>query len=151
MDDVEEAVESPTRSATRWPSRPPPAAAGGGIRFAHNEATLRSSFKQAQTEAEIAFKDGRLYMEKCIENFRHIEVQVLGDMHGNVVHLFERDCSVQRRRQKLIEESPPRPRPPSCARRSARRPCGWPRRSGYYSAGTVEFMLDERQRSTSWR
>ena len=67
------------------------AAAGGGgrgIRFAHNEATLRGMFKQAQAEAEIAFKDGRLYMEKCIENFRHVEVQLLGDMHGNIVHLF---------------------------------------------------------------
>ncbi|MEI7836581.1 MAG: biotin carboxylase N-terminal domain-containing protein, partial [Planctomycetota bacterium] len=75
------------------------AAAGGGgrgIRFAHNEATLRSSFRQAQGEAEIAFGDGRLYMEKCIENFRHIEVQILGDGRGKVLHLFERECSVQR-------------------------------------------------------
>ncbi|GAG05708.1 unnamed protein product, partial [marine sediment metagenome] len=78
------------------------AAAGGGgrgIRLAHNEATLRSSFKQAATEAEIAFNDGRLYMEKCIEYFRHIEVQILGDHSGNIVHLHERECSVQRRRQ----------------------------------------------------
>ncbi len=73
------------------------ASAGGGgrgIRFAHNEATLRTVFRQAGTEAEVAFGDGRLFMEKCVENFRHIEVQVLGDMHGNVVHLFERECSV---------------------------------------------------------
>ncbi|MDP7162927.1 MAG: biotin carboxylase N-terminal domain-containing protein, partial [Phycisphaerae bacterium] len=64
------------------------AAAGGGgrgIRFAHNEATLKSLFKQAQAEAEAAFKDGRLYMEKCFDNFRHIEVQLLGDHHGNIV------------------------------------------------------------------
>jgi len=70
------------------------AAAGGGgrgIRFAHNEATLKRVFRQAKTEAEIAFNDGRLYMEKCIENFRHIEVQILGDKFGNTVHLFERD------------------------------------------------------------
>jgi acetyl-CoA carboxylase biotin carboxylase subunit len=121
------------------------AAAGGGgrgIRFAHNEATLRSLFKQAQSEAEIAFKDGRLYMEKCIENFRHIEVQILGDMHGNIVHLFERDCSVQRRRQKLIEETPafgldPKVRDEMCA--AAVRLA---KSAGYYSAGTVEFMVD---------
>ncbi|MFA6134650.1 MAG: acetyl-CoA carboxylase biotin carboxylase subunit [Phycisphaerae bacterium] len=121
------------------------AAAGGGgrgIRFAHNEATLKSSFKQAQTEAEIAFKDGRLYMEKCIQNFRHIEVQVLGDQQGNVVHLFERECSVQRRRQKVIEESPSSAldrdlREEICT--AAVRLC---KEVGYYSAGTVEFMVD---------
>jgi len=121
------------------------AAAGGGgrgIRFAHNEATLRSSFKQAQSEAQIAFNDGRLYMEKCIENFRHIEVQILGDMAGNVVHLYERDCSVQRRQQKLIEESPA-----SGLDRDLREEmCAAAVRLGkevdYHSAGTVEFMLD---------
>jgi acetyl-CoA carboxylase biotin carboxylase subunit len=122
------------------------AAAGGGgrgIRFAHNEATLRSCFKQARSEAEIAFKDGRLYMEKCIEKFRHIEVQILGDMRGNIVHLFERECSLQRRRQKVIEETPafnlkPEVREAMCA--SAVRLA---KAVGYYNAGTVEFMLDE--------
>ena len=61
---------------------------------------------QARTEAQIAFNDGTLFMEKCIENFRHVEVQLLGDKHGNVVHLHERDCSVQRRQQKVVEETP---------------------------------------------
>jgi len=122
------------------------AAAGGGgrgIRFAHNEATLRSVFKQAQSEAEIAFKDGRLYMEKCITNFRHIEVQILGDMHGSVVHLFERECSVQRRRQKLVEETPS----PGLDRHIREEMCTaavrLAKEVGYYSAGTVEFMLDQ--------
>jgi acetyl-CoA carboxylase biotin carboxylase subunit len=122
------------------------AAAGGGgrgIRFAHNEATLKAVFKQAQSEAEIAFADGRLYMEKCIENFRHIEVQVLGDQSGNIVHLFERECSVQRRRQKLIEETPA----PDLNDRLRDEICGAAARLaeevGYYSAGTVEFMLDQ--------
>jgi len=121
------------------------AAAGGGgrgIRLVHNEATLRSCFKQAQQEAEIAFKDGRLYMEKCIENFRHIEVQILGDMHGQVVHLFERECSLQRRRQKVIEETPA-PNLPGDLREAI---CGAAVRLaeqvGYHNAGTVEFMLD---------
>jgi acetyl-CoA carboxylase biotin carboxylase subunit len=125
------------------------AAAGGGgrgIRFAHNEATLRTVFKQAQSEAEIAFNDGRLYLEKCIENFRHIEVQILGDQHGNVLHLHERECSVQRRRQKVIEETPA-PRVDSDLRQEI---CAaavrLAREAGYHNAGTVEFMLDSDDR-----
>ncbi len=122
------------------------AAAGGGgrgIRFAHNQATLKSLFKQAQREAEISFKDGRLYMEKCIENFRHIEVQILGDMHGNLVHLYERECSLQRRRQKVIEETPA----PNLDGRMREEICDAAIRiakaADYHNAGTVEFMLDE--------
>ncbi len=121
------------------------AAAGGGgrgIRFAHNEATLRSCFKQAQLEAEAAFGDGRLYMEKCIENFRHIEVQVLGDGRGNVVHLFERECSVQRRRQKLIEESPAPGLDEGLRREICAAAVRLAKEVDYKSAGTVEFMLD---------
>ncbi len=122
------------------------AAAGGGgrgIRFAHNEANLRSVFKQAQAEAQVAFGDGRLYMEKCIENFRHIEVQVLGDHHGNVIHLFERECSVQRRRQKVVEETPA----PGISNELRMQICEsaarLAREAGYFNAGTVEYMLDK--------
>lgn len=121
------------------------AAAGGGgrgIRFAHNEATLRGSFKQAQSEAEIAFKDGRLYMEKCIENFRHVEVQLLGDMHGNIVHLFERECSVQRRRQKVIEETPAPNLAPELRDAICQSAVRLAKEVGYFSAGTVEYILD---------
>jgi acetyl-CoA carboxylase biotin carboxylase subunit len=85
------------------------AAAGGGgrgMRAAHNEASLRSGFRHARAEAEAAFRDGTLYIEKLIERPRHVEVQLLGDRRGNVVHLWERDCSLQRRHQKLVEESP---------------------------------------------
>jgi len=85
------------------------AAAGGGgrgMRVAHNDASLRNNFMQAKGEAESAFGDGTLYMEKFIESGRHIEVQVLADEHGTALHLGERDCTVQRRNQKLIEESP---------------------------------------------
>ncbi len=121
------------------------AAAGGGgrgIRFAHNEATLKSVFKQAQTEATIAFGDGRIYMEKCIENFRHIEVQILGDRHGNIVHCYERECSVQRRRQKVIEETPA----PGLPRKLREEMCAaavrLAKEVGYHNAGTVEFILD---------
>ncbi len=122
------------------------AAAGGGgrgIRFCHNEATLQSSFRQARQEAEIAFKDGRLYLEKCIEDFRHIEVQILGDMRGNVVHLYERECSLQRRKQKVIEESPARNLDPRLREEMCAAAVRLAKEVGYHNAGTVEFMLDE--------
>ncbi len=125
------------------------AAAGGGgrgIRFAHNEATLKSVFKQAQAEAEIAFNDGRLYMEKCIENFRHIEVQILGDSTGKVVHLFERECSVQRRRQKVIEETPAPGLCPDLRNEICASAVRLAKEVGYQNAGTVEFMLDSHNR-----
>src|SRR3954463_10837824 len=85
------------------------AAAGGGgrgMRVAHNDVSLRAGFKQAQAEAENAFKNSTVYIEKYVEFGRHVEVQILADNHGNAVHLWERDCSMQRRHQKLVEESP---------------------------------------------
>src|SRR5262249_38018179 len=95
------------------------AAAGGGgrgMRIARNDINLQAGLKQAQQEAEKAFKDGSVYLEKYIEQPRHVEVQILGDRLGNGVHLWERDCSLQRRHQKLLEESPPPNRPPTRAR-----------------------------------
>src|SRR5262249_55600579 len=91
------------------------AAAGGGgrgIRIASNDISLQAGLNSARVEAENAFKDGSVYLEKFIENPRHVEVQILADRHGNVVHLWERDCSLQRRRQKLVEESPAPNLPP---------------------------------------
>src|SRR4029434_7218537 len=85
------------------------AAAGGGgrgMRVAHNDVSLRAGLKQAMSEAENAFKDPTVYIEKYVEHGRHVEVQVLADNHGNALHLWERDCSMQRRHQKLVEESP---------------------------------------------
>lgn len=121
------------------------AAAGGGgrgIRCVHNEASLHGAFKAARTEAELAFGDGRLYLEKWIESMRHIEVQILGDMHGNMVHLWERDCTIQRRRQKLIEEAPS----PALSEKLRNEMCEAAvrlcRKVGYHGAGTVEFILD---------
>ena len=139
---VEDAVEVAKKIG--YPVAMKAAAGGGGrgIRFAHNEATLRSSFKQAQSEAEIAFKDGRLYIERCILDFRHIEVQLLGDTHGNLLHLFERECSVQRRRQKVIEETPAPNLDPELRDAICQSAVRLAKEVGYFSAGTAEFMLD---------
>ena len=122
------------------------ASAGGGgkgMRVARNDMTLRTGLLSAKHEAEAAFKDGSVYLEKYLDQPRHIEVQILGDQQGNVIHLFERDCSLQRRHQKLVEESPAPNLPKKvrdniCA--SAVRLC---KSAGYYSAGTVEFLLDK--------
>lgn len=122
------------------------AAAGGGgrgMRAAHNEATLRSSFRHARSEAEGAFKNGELYIEKLIERPRHVEVQLLGDTGGNIIHLWERDCSLQRRHQKLVEESPS----PHISARTRNKLClaavRLAQAAGYYSAGTCEFLVDQ--------
>ncbi|MBK8915454.1 MAG: acetyl-CoA carboxylase biotin carboxylase subunit [Phycisphaerales bacterium] len=121
------------------------AAAGGGgrgMRPAHNDATLRTNFRNARAEAEAAFKDGSLYIEKLIERPRHVEVQLLGDPKGNTIHLFERDCSLQRRHQKLVEESPS----PHISQKTREKLCAAAVRlakaAGYYSAGTCEFLVD---------
>ncbi|MDP7267635.1 MAG: acetyl-CoA carboxylase biotin carboxylase subunit [Pirellulales bacterium] len=121
------------------------ASAGGGgkgMRVALNNLSLKQAFQQAQREAEAAFGDGRIYLEKYVEHPRHVEVQVVADQHGNVVHLWERDCSVQRRHQKLIEESPaphlePKTREAMCA--AAVRMI---RAANYTNVGTVEFIVD---------
>ncbi len=124
------------------------AAAGGGgrgMRLAHNDASLQAGFRQARAEAENAFKDATVYIEKYIEFGRHVEVQILADNHGNAVHLWERDCSLQRRHQKLVEESPspllrPKVREALCA--AAVRLA---KAAGYTNAGTVEFLVDSSQ------
>ncbi len=143
IDTVDEAVRVAERLG--YPVAIKAAAGGGGrgIRFAHNEATLRSCFKQARTEAEISFGDGRLYMEKCIENFRHIEVQLMGDTAGNILHFFERECTVQRRRQKLIEESPAPNLPAELRDEICNAAVRLAKEVGYHSAGTVEFIMDK--------
>src|SRR3954463_6709326 len=122
------------------------ASAGGGgrgMRVAHNEMTLRSSIKAAGAEAEAAFKDGTIFIEKYHEEPRHVEVQILGDKHGHVVHLWERDCTLQRRHQKLVEESPC----PVIDQKTRESLCNsavrLAKEAGYYSACTVEFIMDK--------
>ncbi|MGD9637044.1 MAG: acetyl-CoA carboxylase biotin carboxylase subunit [Pirellulales bacterium] len=116
---------------------------GRGMRVASNDLALKSALQQARAEAEAAFGNGDVYLEKYIERPRHVEVQVLADHHGNAVHLWERDCSVQRRHQKLIEESPSTSITPET--RAAM--CDAARRlilaAEYTNAATVEFIVDQ--------
>ncbi|MCA9229383.1 MAG: acetyl-CoA carboxylase biotin carboxylase subunit [Planctomycetales bacterium] len=116
---------------------------GKGMRVAANDLALKSALQQAQTEAEAAFGNGEVYLEKYIEQPRHVEVQVLADKYGNIVHLWERDCSVQRRHQKLIEESPStninqKTRDAMCE--AAKRLI---QHAEYSNAATVEFIVDK--------
>ncbi|MBX3377565.1 MAG: acetyl-CoA carboxylase biotin carboxylase subunit [Phycisphaeraceae bacterium] len=124
------------------------ASAGGGgrgMRVCHNEATLRSNIKQASTEAQAAFGNGAVFIEKFLEHARHVEVQCLGDKHGHAIHLYERDCSMQRRHQKVIEEAPG----PGIDRRKRDAVCEAAARlikaAEYSGAATVEFLMDEKQ------
>ncbi len=121
------------------------AAAGGGgrgMRVAHNDMALRSGLKSAMQEAEGAFGNATVYLEKFIEHARHVEVQVLGDQQGNVVHLFERDCTMQRRHQKLIEEAPCPVLSEDERQQVCKAAVRLAKAAGYYSAGTVEFLMD---------
>lgn len=116
---------------------------GKGIRIAKDEKEFVSLFAAAQTEAQNSFGNPDVYLEKMVVNPRHIEVQVVADTQGNVVHLFERDCTLQRRRQKLIEEAPSPVVDPELREKMGQAACRVAQEAGYYSVGTVEFLLDE--------
>jgi len=121
------------------------AAAGGGgrgMRVATDEGDLLANFSAAKAEAAVAFGDDRVYLEKYLTRTRHVEFQVLADSHGNAVHLYERDCSVQRRHQKLIEESPSPALTPELRKAMGEAALKAVRAVGYVNAGTVEFLLD---------
>ncbi len=121
------------------------AAAGGGgrgMRIAHNDASLVRGFHAARTEAERAFGHGGVYIEKYIENPRHIEFQIMADKHGNILHLGERDCSIQRRHQKLIEESPSPIMTNDLRKRMGESAVRAARAVNYTNAGTIEFLVD---------
>ncbi len=125
------------------------ASAGGGgrgIRVIHNAEQMREAFEQAQAEANSSFGDGEVYLEKYLEEPRHVEVQILADNHGNIVHLGERECSIQYRHQKLLEESPSAVVSGSVRRRLGEAAVKAAEAVGYRNAGTVEFLLDERRR-----
>ncbi|RUT28823.1 acetyl/propionyl/methylcrotonyl-CoA carboxylase subunit alpha [Arsenicitalea aurantiaca] len=121
------------------------ASAGGGgkgMRIARNAAEAREGFERARSEARPAFGDERIFIEKYIERPRHIEIQVLADAHGNVIHLGERECSIQRRNQKVIEEAPSPFVDAALRTDMGARAVALARAVGYQSAGTVEFIVD---------
>jgi len=121
------------------------AAAGGGgrgMRVAHNDISLVNGFMQAKLEAESAFNNPDVYVEKLLEKPRHVEMQILADSYGEVVHLGERDCSLQRRHQKIIEESPSPGLDPGARAGMGEAAKRIARAAGYSNAGTVEFLVD---------
>jgi 3-methylcrotonyl-CoA carboxylase alpha subunit len=121
------------------------ASAGGGgkgMRVARDASALADASPAARREAEAAFGDGTLYLERLVERPRHVEVQIFADAHGHAVHLFERDCSVQRRHQKVIEESPSPALTPGLRARMGEAAVAAARACGYQNAGTIEFLLD---------
>jgi acetyl-CoA carboxylase biotin carboxylase subunit len=121
------------------------ASAGGGgkgMRAAHDAATLAEAIPSARREAQAAFGDGTLYVERLIQRPRHIEIQVFADAHGNAVHLFERECSIQRRHQKIVEESPSPVLTPAVRDRMGKAAVAAATSAGYRNAGTIEFLLE---------
>jgi acetyl-CoA carboxylase biotin carboxylase subunit len=125
------------------------ASAGGGgkgMRVAHNDLALKAALQQARAEAGAAFGDASIYLEKYVEHPRHVEVQILADHHGHAVHLWERDCTIQRRHQKLIEESPAPRLAPEIRQAICESAVRLVRTAGYTNAGTCEFIVDREGR-----
>jgi acetyl/propionyl-CoA carboxylase alpha subunit len=121
-----------------------PSAGGGGIgmKAVREEAALLPAMTQARREASAAFGDDTLYVERLVEQPRHVEIQVIADAHGQVFHLFERECSIQRRHQKIVEESPSVALTPALRARMGEAAVRVARAAGYRNAGTIEFLLD---------
>ena len=122
------------------------ASAGGGgrgIKLVGNPNEIEDTFRTAAAEARAAFGNDTLYMERYVGNARHVEVQILGDQHGNVIHLGERDCSLQRRHQKIVEEAPAYALAPEVRKRMCQAAATLARSIGYQSAGTIEFIYDD--------
>lgn len=125
------------------------AAAGGGgkgMRIAHNDVSLAQAFIMASSEAERAFGNGAVYVEKYLDDARHVEIQIIADHHGNVVHLGERDCSIQRRHQKLLEETPCPVLTSDQRRKMSKLAVRAGEAINYRNAGTIEFLLDRHDR-----
>ena len=127
-----------------FPALLKPSEGGGGIgmKAVRGEADLQTTIPQARREARAAFGDGTLYVERLIDSPRHVEFQILADAHGHVVHLFERECSIQRRHQKVIEETPSTAVTPALRARMGEAAVAVARTAGYRNAGTVEFLLE---------
>ncbi|MCB0735680.1 MAG: ATP-grasp domain-containing protein, partial [Bacteroidetes bacterium] len=146
---VNEAVEDP-KEAIRiareigFPVLIKASAGGGGkgMRVVKEEKELESQMKLAISEAISSFGDGAVFIERYVQNPRHIEIQILGDMHGNTLYLFERECSIQRRHQKLVEEAPSAVLTPELRKQMGEAAVNVAKACNYYGAGTVEFLVD---------
>jgi len=143
-DDQTDARLSKEAKAIGFPVMVKASAGGGGrgMRIVNVASELEAAIASARKEAENAFGDGRLLIEKAVTGARHVEIQVIADMHGNVIHLGERDCSLQRRRQKVIEESPSPVISPDIRAAMGAAAVEAARAVGYENAGTVEFLFD---------
>jgi acetyl-CoA carboxylase biotin carboxylase subunit len=141
--DVEEAVRIADQIGYPVLIKATAGGGGKGMRVAGNEISLRAGLAAASAEAEKAFKNAGVYLEKYIERPRHVEVQIIADNHGNVVHLWERDCSMQRRHQKLIEESPAPKLPAEVRHRICDCAVNLVKTANYTNAGTCEFIVDK--------
>jgi propionyl-CoA carboxylase alpha chain len=123
------------------------ASAGGGgkgMRIVDKESEFQEQMERAVSEAISAFGDGAVFIEKYVSQPRHIEFQIFGDQHGNVVHLFERECSIQRRHQKVVEEAPSSVLTPELRKKMGEAAVNAAKAANYYNAGTIEFILDEK-------
>ena len=145
VDDIEKA--KPWCEKVGYPVIIKATAGGGGkgMRVANNKQELAESFALAQTEAGLAFGNSAVYIEKYLVNPRHIEVQVMADQHGNVVHLGERDCSIQRRHQKLLEEAPSPAINEEIRKKMGEAAVTAAKSINYEGAGTIEFLLDDKK------
>ncbi len=145
IEDVDEAAK--VASEVGYPVIVKARAGGGGrgMRIAHDEPQLRAGIEAARQEAMAAFGDGGVYIEKFLENARHFEVQTIGDKHGHAVHLYERDCSSQRRHQKLVEEAPAPKVDPAKRNAVCESAAALIRAANYSGAATVEFLMDGKQ------
>ncbi len=143
IDDVQEALKEARKIGFPVFIKASAGGGGKGIRIAVDPDEFVRQFSAARAEAEVSFNNPDVYLEKMIVNPRHIEVQVVGDKHGNYIHLGERDCTIQRRRQKLIEECPSPVLTPSLRKKIGEAAVDIVRAAKYHSVGTVEFLLDE--------
>ena len=144
VESVEDALENAGKIG--YPVIVKASAGGGGrgMRVVNSPEEMSELYNTARSEAKIAFGDDSLYMEKYLLEPRHIEVQIMGDLYGNIVHLGERECSIQRRHQKLLEESPSSALSPELRQRICAMAVKAARSVGYFNAGTIEFLLDKR-------
>lgn len=143
IDDPEQALETARKIGFPVLIKATAGGGGKGMRVAANDLALRPALDAAMNEAQAAFGNPSVYLEKYVENPRHVEVQVIADQHGNVVHLWERDCSTQRRHQKLIEESPAPKLPTKVRKAICEAAVRMIKNANYENAGTVEFIVDK--------